>query len=178
MHAMTTFQNPQTLDFIHTPQLAKQYIFSTFFKCWQTAFKTDKSTFKSEQWQTLSISAGIILKYKILAEYLLWNWIIIIPNTTKCNFSWKVSQMSYFWSSFFLSFFLFGYLLINGWLWNDFVWKHGSRKTHWWGKKEWQREGGLEPSQYWTSIHPFIPYIFPSTCPVYGYEEARAFPGS
>ncbi len=41
---------------------------------------------------------------------------------------------------FFLSFFLFGYLLINGWLWNYFVWEHGSRKTHWWGK-EWQREG-------------------------------------
>ncbi len=52
----------------------------------------------------MSISAGIILKYKILAEYVLWNF-NNIPNTSKCNFSWKASQMSYF-LSFFLSFFL------------------------------------------------------------------------
>ncbi len=32
----------------------------------------------------------------------------------------------------FFSFF-FTFLLINGWLWNAFVWKHGSRE-----KKEWQ----------------------------------------
>ncbi len=60
--------------------------------------------------------------------------------------------------SFFLSFFLFGYSLINGWLWNDFVWVHGSRKTHWWGKRvaESRRTRTL-------TVHPSIflsvPYI-------------------
>ncbi len=63
--------------------------------------------FKSEHRQTLSISAGNKLKYKILAEYLLWNWIIIIPNITKCNILAKSKKKKRcFSSSFFLSFWL------------------------------------------------------------------------
>ncbi len=53
--------------------------------CWPNCESFFIAFIDSIHLQTLSISAGNKLKYKILAEYLLWNWIIIIPNITKCN---------------------------------------------------------------------------------------------
>ncbi len=130
IHSMTIFFK------IHKP--AKHCILGAHF--------SNTNTLLSKR-INLSISAGIILNNIILAEYLLWNWIVIIPNTTNCNFTWKPSQGSYF-KYLFLS---LCDLLINKF--RMILFGNMDEVRHIAGEKSSGREGGLEPLQYCTSIY-------------------------